>query len=361
MKLLLGWVLACCAPLWAGEFALDGRFDSPKAFVDAAKGFEPVKHPGKMAALLAFLEINGDGSPQTVQATKVESAAVLWKCEDESVVMVETKPPTEGSRSAVCVLFILRQAGKAWSIQGHQRFTGYGKYAGVSAGLTTEWGTVSNAEEEGGKDPVFTVVESHGGRGKSYQVSGSFKLAKSGFVRMELGSAEDEWTKNVSRRKEMELADRGRAETPRQFASRFYRSLARLKISGIPDAEKRAELRPFLKSEWLDLLEASLAKAEEQAREDSGEKSALPEGDIFTGNSEGFTYFAIGKAVVKGSAASVEIHLEHVDPGSKKSYPWTDTLMLRRDCGSWEIADIDTHHVGSLEKELQGLSQPLKP
>lgn len=144
------------------------------------------------------------------------------------------------------------------------------------------------------------------------------------------------------------------AETPREFAHRFYRNVVRWEIQGVPDAGERRRISPYFSAEILRLYAVATRQREDFTRRfpfdpKHPEKALKPpwskEGDPFSDCYEGITTFAIGRPTRAGSRIAVPVHLEYI-PGERSA--WTDTLILDRAAGAWVIADIRFSKGGSL-------------
>jgi hypothetical protein len=137
------------------------------------------------------------------------------------------------------------------------------------------------------------------------------------------------------------------ADTPRQFAERFYRNYFRWQIRGVPTVEERNRISVFFSSEILRLYAAAdrqRTKFERRFPFDPKhpELALKPpwckEGDPFSDSYEGVSTFAIGLAIPIHGKIEVQAHLEYVI--GTKVYPWTDTLVLDRAGGEWVVSDI---------------------
>ena len=187
----LAWVLVVWAFTWsaqADEFARSSKFESVEAFVAAAKTFEPLKAKGEMSALFTVKEMGQPEDPKTgipVPAKAIVSCDVLWEGQNFALIFSTAAPPTEATRSAVGVLFLLKKVNAEWQIADLLRFEATGKYAEVEAELTAGTGSGYNLGDDGMK-PIVTIKEHHGGRGYGYQLSASYTLEKSHLKRMDL-------------------------------------------------------------------------------------------------------------------------------------------------------------------------------
>jgi hypothetical protein len=172
----------------AGDFARSSAFESVEAFVAAATAFQPATTKSDLSALFTVRELGQPEDPKTgtpIAATSTQSSVVLWSNDSHALVFVTAAPPTDATRSAVGVLFLLNYTKKSWRIADSQRFIATGKEAEVSAELTAGTGSGYHLGSDGMK-PVVTVKESQGGRGYAYQVSASYTLNASKLKRLEL-------------------------------------------------------------------------------------------------------------------------------------------------------------------------------
>jgi hypothetical protein len=151
-----------------------------------------------------------------------------------------------------------------------------------------------------------------------------------------------------------------RAESPREFADRFYRNCTRWKIRGVPTSEERRRISPFFSTEILRLYRiADRQRAEFERRHPIDPKQPLlalkppwcKEGDPFSGTDEGVSAFAIGNVTRVNGLFAVRINLEYTIGG--KSYPWTDLLLLDRAGKDWVIADIRFKDRNSLVENMR--------
>ena len=107
---------------------------------------------------------------------------------------------------------------------------------------------------------------------------------------------------------------------------------------GIPDANGRAKLAPFL-SPALNKMLADGAAAE--ARFAAKIKNAPPliEGDLFSSMFEGATAWKLGACSTSGTAAHCPVSFTHAQPG-RQPVTWTDTLVLANTAAGWRVDDI---------------------
>ncbi len=162
----------------ANEFTRASAFESVDAFVAAATAFQPAKSRSDLARRFMVRELGQAEDPKTGHprtATSIQSSVVLWSNPARALVFVTAMPPTDATRSAVSVLFLLQRATGVWRISDIRRFVATGSDAGLTAELTAGTG-VGYRLGDGGVAPVVTVKESQGGRGYAYQLSASFTV-----------------------------------------------------------------------------------------------------------------------------------------------------------------------------------------
>jgi hypothetical protein len=176
-------------PLAKGaDFSAKAGFNSIESFVSAAKAFKPATDGGDLAALFTIKQLGQPEDPETgkpVAAKAIASCDVLWTDETHAIVFVSAEPPIVATKAEAGVLFLLVHDHGHWKIADHVRFIATGKYADVSAELTAGVGTGYQLGSED-MNPVITIKESQGGRGYSYQLSGSYTFASGKFKRLEL-------------------------------------------------------------------------------------------------------------------------------------------------------------------------------
>lgn len=150
------------------------------------------------------------------------------------------------------------------------------------------------------------------------------------------------------------------AETPRQFAERFYRQYFRWELRGIPTNEEQRRLSPYFSAELLRLWAAAYRQHLEFIRLNPidpahPERALKPpwckEGDVLCDNYEGISTFAIGRSKRIGGRTAVPVHLEWTE--GSHTVPWTDTLLLERTGSDWVVADILYARGSSLVAEMR--------
>jgi hypothetical protein len=175
---LLFCSIALLTSAGAGEFMRTSSFDSVATFTAAAKAFHPADSNTDMARLFTIAE---RGQPEDrksgkpVVAKGLDSCEVVWEGRTHAFVFATTTPRTEGTRSAIGVLFLLSQSRRRWIISDLRRFTATGKHAEVTCAFTAGVGEGYQLGESHDHFPaVVTINEHQGGRGYSYQLSASF-------------------------------------------------------------------------------------------------------------------------------------------------------------------------------------------
>jgi hypothetical protein len=172
----------------AGDLTRSSVFESVEAFVTAATAFQPATTKSDLSALFTVPELGQPEDSKTgkpIAAKSIKASTALWSNDSHALVFITADPPTDATRSAVGVLFLLSHTNKSWRIADSQRFTATGKYGGVSAELTAGTGSGYHLGSDGMR-PVVTVKESHGGRGYAYQAYASYTFNGSKLRRLEL-------------------------------------------------------------------------------------------------------------------------------------------------------------------------------
>lgn len=161
------------------------------------------------------------------------------------------------------------------------------------------------------------------------------------------------------------------AESPREFAHRFYGLWRRWEIRGVPDTKESQRIAPYMSRELLRLFAEVDRQSAEDGRlhpwdpkhpEDAIKGIWSKEGDLITGVYEGYTTFAIGRVMRVHQRIAVKVHLEYVT--MSKVYPWTDAVVLDWAGGKWVVEDVvfadGDSMVASLKKELAGNEEYLR-
>ncbi len=134
------------------------------------------------------------------------------------------------------------------------------------------------------------------------------------------------------------LANPTEKAPPKEVAARFYRTLHKLKISGLPNAQEAKLLAPFLSPDLQKLMQVAKRKQAEFSKEHPAEKPPWIEGDLFSSLFEGAHGSRIGTPVLQDERAEVPVHLFYCD--GKKLTRWSDTLVLTRTAKGWMVSDI---------------------
>jgi hypothetical protein len=97
----------------AGDFARSSTFKTVEDFVEAATAFQPATGKSDLSALFMVRELGQPEDPKTgtpITATSIQSSVAIWSNESHALVFVTAAPPTDATRSAVGVLFLLTRA-----------------------------------------------------------------------------------------------------------------------------------------------------------------------------------------------------------------------------------------------------------
>jgi hypothetical protein len=109
---------------------------------------------------------------------------------------------------------------------------------------------------------------------------------------------------------------------------------------GIPDAEARAKLAPFISPDLAQLLEDASDAEDAYAEATKGEVPPLVEGDPFSSSFEGATSYKVGACTGDGSEGQCPIALTYTDERTKP-VTWTDTAYLVMTQAGWRLDDIE--------------------
>jgi hypothetical protein len=107
---------------------------------------------------------------------------------------------------------------------------------------------------------------------------------------------------------------------------------------GIPDAQARARLEPYLSPALNKLL---VAAGEAQARFSDRVKDSPPliEGDLFTSMFEGATQWKLQTCAISGKEAHCPVDFIHAAANARPT-SWTDNLILVDTPQGWRLDDI---------------------
>ncbi|MDQ1557646.1 MAG: hypothetical protein QOD32_706 [Pyrinomonadaceae bacterium] len=128
-----------------------------------------------------------------------------------------------------------------------------------------------------------------------------------------------------------------RAESPADFAARFYRTYLKLKMNGLPDDRQYRSLAPLLSPDLRRLIEAARVEQTAAIKAHPDEKPPWIDGDLFTSLHEGAQSFRVGRPTLRGEYADVPVRLAYRRRGVTR---WEDTLVLIRTPAGWRVWDI---------------------
>lgn len=157
----------------------------------------------------------------------------------------------------------------------------------------------------------------------------------------------------------------GCAEPPpavpaQQVASDFYQAYLLTGASGVPSAEQRHQLAPFLTEELLQLLGDAAAAEARYAAAQTEPSPPLLQGDVFSSLFEGATGVEVKACKEVTEKAACQILLAYTPPGQTPAH-WQDILYLERTDAGWRISDLEYGgdwpfgNKGSLQATLQQL------
>ncbi len=170
------------AALPVTEVSLNNDFTSIDEFVQSLQALNPSKTKNGIADLFSAIQVGQPELKDTgtrIYPDMIQTVKVLFHSDEIAVVFAEARPKTEATPSCVGVLFSLsaKNGLKKWRILDTKRFSTYGKYAGISAEMTSEVGVGYNQPLRG---LVISVTINEGGRGASSVTSGSFQVGGDG-------------------------------------------------------------------------------------------------------------------------------------------------------------------------------------
>ncbi len=143
------------------------------------------------AAWRRFSQSNKWGSPKTRKpaswSQRRQSHPAMCFGRTEPMPLCSSLPsrPSWPPKPWWGVLFLLEHDHGHWKIADHVRFIAAGKYAEITAGLDAFSGAHGHIGDED-MLPVVTIKESQGGRGYSYNLSGSYTFASAKIKQLEL-------------------------------------------------------------------------------------------------------------------------------------------------------------------------------
>lgn len=124
-----------------------------------------------------------------------------------------------------------------------------------------------------------------------------------------------------------------------KVAKDFYTAYMSAPHDGIPDADARAKLAPYITPGLEDLLAAGEDAEARYAKETHNESPPIVEGDLFTSLFEGATSFKLGACKADGDNGRCAVFLTYSDQ-SGNPQNWTDTAILKNTKDGWRIDDI---------------------
>lgn len=119
----------------------------------------------------------------------------------------------------------------------------------------------------------------------------------------------------------------------------FYTAYMSVPHDGIPDADARAKLAPYITRGLENLLDAGENAEARYAKETHNQSPPIVEGDLFTSLFEGATSFKLGACKAEGDGGRCAVFLTY-DDKSGKPQNWTDTAILKHTNDGWRIDDI---------------------
>jgi hypothetical protein len=160
------------------EVSLNTDYTSVDQFVQSLQSFNPSKTKNGIADLFSAIQKGQSELSDTgtrVYPDSIQSVKVPFKNDSKALVFSESNPHTEATPSTTSVLFSLscENGMKKWRILDTRRFYASGKYAGISAKVTSTGGAEYDQKL---RSIVITVTINDGGRGSSFVTSESFRL-----------------------------------------------------------------------------------------------------------------------------------------------------------------------------------------
>ena len=152
--------------------------------------------------------------------------------------------------------------------------------------------------------------------------------------------------------------------TPNDAARGFYAVYLAWRNWGVPPAVSRNPFTPVVSAGLGgDLAAANLAA-------ERGTPVGVPPGwpgDLFTSLAEGAQRADVGACTRSGESARCDVTLTVRDPTSGIDRRWHDTVLVRRERGSWVVDDVvyggrwPGANSGTLRANLQALAAPPAP
>lgn len=124
-------------------------------------------------------------------------------------------------------------------------------------------------------------------------------------------------------------------------ASDFYQAYLSTAALGVPTAEQRANLAPWLSPALLALLSEAEAAEVRHAAANSGEpQPPLVQGDLFSSLFEGATGVEVKACKEIEQSAACDIRLSYAPAGQTPAH-WQDILLLVWTDAGWRVDDIE--------------------
>lgn len=145
-------------------------------------------------------------------------------------------------------------------------------------------------------------------------------------------------------------------DSPVGVAVRFYELHQPHAGAGVPEADRLEAYRPLLTRPLIAALERARAERDAAMASAPGEKPPYVEGALFASLFEGYTSVQPITLATEGWNASVKLCFAYAQGGARTE--WTDTVVLRKEDGTWRIDDVkyggqwDFANTGSLRAQL---------
>ena len=122
----------------------------------------------------------------------------------------------------------------------------------------------------------------------------------------------------------------------------FYQVHQASTQDGVPDTKQRSKYEQFISPE-LDTLLSDGDAAEALYAKRNPDSPPMVEGDLFSPNFEGISFFKIGHCAEIKSSVKCKVELRYVDPHpppQDKPIQWVDTVTLVETASGWRVDDI---------------------
>lgn len=159
------------------------------------------------------------------------------------------------------------------------------------------------------------------------------------------------------------VATAGQAAPPEagvgKAVTAFYQAYLRLKLTGVPDAKQRAQLRPLVSPALDTALAAADAAEERYAKKTRKQVPPLVEGDLFTSLFEGASRFTVAACTGDAQRASCPVDFVYQDAKGGPETKWQDRVHVVKMAAGWRVDDVE--YGGSWAFARRGrLSESLK-